>query len=141
MGLIASALNFSFLFFAWRRPPFGLGAWAPIGLFIVFMAATIIHLRRARGIAKRMIVTQDGISLYSPNSTYDPIPWPLIKFASCSWVDGSLRIERTDNKEPITFSHHVLGGVRIGRRCAAEINRLKGIYSPDTMVTVHESER
>lgn len=118
-----------FVFVVWRQVgPSRMSASILVLFSLVAVGRLLYESRRIQTAADRMIFARAGLSFYSTTSTSIPIPWSIIKSASCSWVDGSLRIERTDDNDPIKFSHRELGGVRIGKRCAAEINRLKSVY-------------
>lgn len=122
-----------FCYFVGLRQRLQMPGWFLVLFSIFFIGMLLFRWRKSQTVADRMIFTRAGFTLYSPSSTSIPVPWSVIKSASCSWVDGSLRIERTDDNDPIKFSHRELGGVRIGKRCAAEINRLKSV--PDSLLT------
>lgn len=111
---------------------FRMPVWFLIGIVILFLTVTLFRLRKYQTVASRMILTRHGISFFSPSGMTQPIPWAEIRSASCNWWDGQLRLTRPDQIEPMDISHRALGGVRIGKKCAAEINRLKSIYQSET---------
>lgn len=141
IALIMGLTYFCYFVGLRQRGPLRMPGWFLVLFSIVFVGMFLFRLRKSQTVADRMIFTRAGFVLYSTISTSIPVPWSVIKSASCSWVDGALCILRTDDQGPMKISHRLLGGVRIAKRCAAEINRLKGIYSANTMVADHDSER
>lgn len=113
-----------------------LGSFAvPVGVLfgfvIVFLVMLLFQFWKYRTVADRMILTREGFMFHSPTGTTPPVPWSEVKSARCSWWDGQLRIDRPNHYEPLTISHRSVGGVRIGKKCADEINRLKELYSQE----------
>lgn len=126
---IMGVLWFFYFVSLWQRGPIKMPAWFLIVFSVIFVGMFLFRLRKSRTVADRMIFTREGFTFYSPTTSSTPVPWSVVKSASCSWWDGALRIQRTDDFEPISISHRHLGGVKIGKKCAAELNRLKLVYN------------
>ena len=123
----------AYFVFMWKRGPVGASGWLLTIVIFIFAGIFIFRQRKFPTIAERMIFRRDGFMFYSPSGTTPPVSWSTIRSASCSWWDGKLIIDQTGNQDPISISHRSLGGVRIGKQCAAEIIRLKEIYAPSIM--------
>jgi len=99
------------------------------GLVIAAMLPAIYRLSTESSGWHYLIIDKGGIRVDSTALGARTIPWQSIGKAKYGWLTGKFLVYARDGTHLLTHQNNRLGSPRLARRCAAEINRLKDVYS------------
>ena len=108
---------------------FGEDVYLLFGLVIAAMLPAIYRLSTESSGSHFLIMDKGGVRLDSTALGVRTIPWQSIGKAKYGWLTGKFLVYARDGTRLLTHKYDRLGSPRIARRCAAEINRLKDVYS------------
>jgi hypothetical protein len=134
VNLISSAaMGLTYFGFLYPRTGFTAGKATLIIFLGIALLVTLYRLWKRETVPRLLLLSRRGLAFHPPSFDITLLPWGEITGASCSWVTGVLCITGKDGQTVLRCPYQTLGTLRIAKRCAAEINRLREGYSEATV--------
>jgi len=99
----------------------------------IVVSSALYGLWKREGLPCLLLLNRRGLTFHPPSFGMTLLSWGEIRRARCSWVTGALCIIGHDGQTLLRCPYRTLGTLRIAKRCAAEINRLREGYSEATV--------
>lgn len=98
------------------------------GLLILVLVDTFWRFQMRGHYPVAMLLDRAGVELITPGQEPMRWPWPDILRADVSWMLGRFRLIGRKKKSLISRRYQNLGGLKLTRQCAAEINKRIELY-------------
>ncbi len=102
-----------------------------VAIVLAGVGAAVWRLTKTAGQACELSINGQGVAFKHPALPDSRIPWGLIGRARCGMLTRKLYLEARDGRRLLACKYDWIGGARMARGCAREINALRQAYTAE----------